>query len=357
MRTTLLAVAALAAISSGLDAQGTRIVAPRALTFGENPNAARIGVYLGDNSIRDTLGVLVGSVTPDGPAAKAGIKEGDRIQAVASVNLRMTADDAGDSMLNGMMGRRLTRELDKLKAGDAVDLRVWSDGSTRTVRVTTVAARELASRPVAPLRQAFTTARNDDRASLGLSLGGSASRRDTLGVFVMSVTPDGPAERAGIVEGDRIARINSVDLRVPSSEAGDAELAQARTRRLSQELARLSAGDAVTLTVVSGGRSREVRVTTVRASELPRSGGVSYFFRDGLFPDGVLQFRGDAPEIREFIRGRAGVTTDAEIREHIERALQSARESMERARETMQRSLERTRTGTIRRGVLRTSVP
>jgi serine protease Do len=356
MRTTLFAVAALATLASGLDAQGVRIVAPGAVTVGENPNAARIGVYLGDNGIRDTLGVLVGSVMPDGPAAKAGLREGDRIQAVGSVNLRMTADDAGDSMLNGMMGRRLTRELDKLKAGDAIELRVWSDGSSRTVRVTTVAARELASRPAAPLRQALSTARRDDRASLGLSLGGSTSRRDTLGVFVMNVVPDGPAERAGIVEGDRIARINSVDLRVPTSEAGDAELAQARTRRLSQELARLAPGDVATLTVVSGGRSREVRVTTVRASELPSSSGVGFFFRDGLLPEGVLQFR--APAFQEFFGSYPrGVTTDAEIREHVERALQNARESMERARETMQRSLERTRTGTVRRGVIRTSVP
>jgi len=43
---------------------------------------------------------------------------------------------------------------------------------------------------------------------LGLSTGASTSARDTLGVLVSSVAPNGPAERAGIQEGDRIASVN-----------------------------------------------------------------------------------------------------------------------------------------------------
>lgn len=40
-----------------------------------------------------------------------------------------------------------------------------------------------------------------DRAVLGLSMS-STGKRDTLGVLVQSVTPGGPAEKAGIVARD-----------------------------------------------------------------------------------------------------------------------------------------------------------
>ena len=44
-----------------------------------------------------------------------------------------------------------------------------------------------------------------NRAALGIELRPTGTRRDTLGVFVAAVTPRGPAETAGIIEGDRIA--------------------------------------------------------------------------------------------------------------------------------------------------------
>ena len=44
-------------------------------------------------------------------------------------------------------------------------------------------------------------------AAIGISLGGNGSRRDTLGILVVGVSDSGPAARAGIDEGDRIAAI------------------------------------------------------------------------------------------------------------------------------------------------------
>src|SRR5207253_2928774 len=125
----LVAGAALVA-SVGAHAQPARVyTAPRFQTLStDDPNSARIGIFLGESSVRDTLGVLVNSVVENGPAAKAGIKEGDRIQSIGGVSLKMTRDDAGDDALDGMMSRRLVRELDKLKAGDDVELQVYSGG-------------------------------------------------------------------------------------------------------------------------------------------------------------------------------------------------------------------------------------
>jgi hypothetical protein len=118
------------------------------------------------------------------------------------------------------------------------------------------------------------------RAVLGLQLSNTGTLRDTLGVFVSRVTPKGPAETAGIVEGDRIVSINGIDLRVNAADAGDSYASDLPSRRLTREVAKLTPGTAVNLRVNSGGRIRDVRVTTGRASDF-REGG---FF--GLLGDG-----------------------------------------------------------------------
>lgn len=359
-RVAVVAAAAWAA-SGPAEAQSTRVYTPRATEAfkTDDPNSARIGVFLGENGLRDTLGVLVNSVVDGGPAAKAGIKEGDRIQAIGSVNLKMTRDDAGDDALTGMMSRRLVRELDKLKAGDEAELRVFSGGTTKTVRVKTVSSHELASAPnttkdfkAEPMLREFRS----DRAALGISTGGRSTKRDTLGLFVMSVTPDGPAEKAGIVEGDRIAKINGVDLRVPSEDAGDRELASARSRRFNQEVAKLNAGDAVTLSVVSGGRQREVKLNAVKASELSDGDGFSFFFNgDGAFTLPRMEFPNfqvmpklDLKGFQNLPRGTTYYYNDggkirADIEEQVQRALKDARIDRQDIREKIDRAMEESR--------------
>lgn len=108
---------------------------------GEGP---AIGVETSSGSARDTLGVLVIGVTTNGPADKAGIEEGDRIASANGVDLRLTPGDAGDREMHGLMSRRLARAVQKLKVGDAVELRVYHDGQYKTVKLTTVKASDLA---------------------------------------------------------------------------------------------------------------------------------------------------------------------------------------------------------------------
>lgn len=118
------------------------------------------------------------------------------------------------------------------------------------------------------------------RAALGLQLSPTGSLRDTIGVFVARVTPRGPAENAGIVEGDRIVSINGVDLRVNSADAGDVYASGLPARRLTREVEKLSPGKVVTLRVYSGGRVRDVQVTAGRASDL-REGNAFGMMLDG----------------------------------------------------------------------------
>lgn len=110
------------------------------------------------------------------------------------------------------------------------------------------------------------------RPAIGVQPGATGSVRDTIGVFVSHVTPNGPAEKAGIVEGDRIVSINGVDLRLNSADAGDSYAAELPVRRLTREVGKLSPGSVATVRVWSGGRVRDVAVTVGRASDL-REGG------------------------------------------------------------------------------------
>jgi hypothetical protein len=106
-------------------------------------NRAVLGIGTTSGGMRDTLGLLVTEVTSGGPAEKAGIEEGDRLASVNSTELRLSAADAQDQEMRGLMARRLIRVLAKLKPGDVATLRVSADGKTRDVKVTTVKASEL----------------------------------------------------------------------------------------------------------------------------------------------------------------------------------------------------------------------
>lgn len=128
------------------------------------------------------------------------------------------------------------------------------------------------------------------RAALGIELRATGTRRDTLGVFVEGVTPKGPAESAGIIEGDRIAAINGIDLRTPVADIDDSYSNQMASHRLTREVQKLSPGSRVTLRVYSGGRFRDVQVVAGKASDLMR---FSHRFRMA-FPggDGMMEYDG-----------------------------------------------------------------
>jgi len=139
-----------------------------------------------------------------------------------------------------------------------------------------------------------------NRAALGIELRPTGTRRDTLGVFVAAVTPRGPAETAGIIEGDRIAAINGIDLRSAVSDVDDAYTNGIAAHRLTREVQKLTAGTRVTLRVYSAGRFRDVAVTTGRASEVLRHAGRFNIRVPGPGmefhgPDGAMMFGPQVP--------------------------------------------------------------
>ncbi|MDQ3949170.1 MAG: PDZ domain-containing protein [Gemmatimonadota bacterium] len=267
----------------------------------------------GSGGARDTLGVLITSITPNGPAERAGLEEGNRIQAINNVNLRLSPADADDREMSHLMTRRLTRELNRLKPGDEVELRVYGGGRTRAVRVRTADADSLYR------RQRRARVDSDDRATLGLSLGSTGSVRDTLGVLVVGVNDSGPAARAGIIEGNRIAEINGVNLRTSREDIGDEWVANTRVQRLMREIRRLEPGNEVTLRVWQDGQFRTVRVRAVRASDLPRRRGGFFMSGDHI---GIMHPMPPMPPI-DFER------IGPEVRSYLERALDGAGRAIE----------------------------
>lgn len=144
-------------------------------------------------------------------------------------------------------------------------------------------AGTLAGQTPAPRKEPSMDLAMMKRAILGVQLSGTGTKRDTIGVFVSRVTPKGPAENAGIVEGDRLVSINGVDLRVNAADAGDDYASGLPSRRLTREVEKLSPGNVVTLRVSSGGRVRDIQVTAGKASDF-RENGFGYTIGGG--PDG-----------------------------------------------------------------------
>jgi S1-C subfamily serine protease len=92
---------------------------------GMNPRRPVLGL----NIVDVERGVRVVGVTPNGPGAKAGVQVDDLITAIDGRAL-VVAD--GEAPL-----RRLFDRLDEVTPGDAVELTVTRDGSSRTVEVVT----------------------------------------------------------------------------------------------------------------------------------------------------------------------------------------------------------------------------
>lgn len=103
---------------------------------GNSDSRALLGIEVSmSGTARDTLGVLVSSVVSGSPAARAGLQARERIAEVNGMSLRVSREDVGSNDAQELVYRRLTRELEPLRPGDAVSMRVYSGARARTVTI------------------------------------------------------------------------------------------------------------------------------------------------------------------------------------------------------------------------------
>jgi serine protease Do len=169
-------------------------------------------------------GALVAEPQPDGPAAKAGIKPGDVIQSV-------NGEDVKDS-------RDLAKKIAGMKPGQTATLKVFRDGSEKSVTLTVAKMPDRTVAENKPQREHRGSA-----APLGLTLAPAAAvaGEGTQGVVVTDVNPDSPAAERGVRAGDVILDVAGKAVSHPS-DVRDA-VNEARSAGRQAVLMRIKSGD------------------------------------------------------------------------------------------------------------------
>lgn len=172
-------------------------------------------------------GVVLSSIVPDSPAAKAGLKEND---VVTEIN--------GQRVEGAAQFRRMIREI---PAGRAAQITVWRDGRAQTISVTLGKAEErrhslrmvnpapgapgsftftMPDIPIGPSMEWNGTMMMGGQPRLGIDaedlngqLGSFFGAPDGEGILVREVNPGSAAEKGGLKAGDVITSVNGERVR------------------------------------------------------------------------------------------------------------------------------------------------
>ena len=147
--------------------------------------------------LKESTGALVGDVTPNSPAEKAGLKSGD---VLIEVNGKKVADS-----------RHLKLEVARTSPGETVTVKLLRDGASKTLDVT---VKEMPG--AERLAKADTHATDDTGTLNGVTvsdLDHRAREQFSLpeainGVVITDIQPDSAAAEAGLKPGDVVQEIN-----------------------------------------------------------------------------------------------------------------------------------------------------
>ncbi len=167
----------------------------------------RIGVAIDEVSrdvaealgLKAAEGALVRSVEAGGPAAKAGVEPGDIITTFAGRKVGKFSD--------------LPRLVGNTKPGTQTTLELWRRGQTKTLNVSV--AELAAERPVAAGPASAKPPEERAVNWLGLSVTGPDGDKGKKGkgsAGVLVTAAKGPAERAGLRQGDMVLSVNNTQI-------------------------------------------------------------------------------------------------------------------------------------------------
>ncbi|XP_056678831.1 protein scribble homolog isoform X43 [Monodelphis domestica] len=171
--------------------------------------------------IEEEEGIFISRVSEEGPAARAGVRVGDKLLEVNGVTLQGAEHHEAVEALRGAGGAvlmRVWRErmVEPENAITVTPLRPEDDYSPRERRGSALRLPEPSS-PTCPPRQRHTTFLVRSERGLGFSIaGGKGStpyRAGDGGIFISRIAEGGAAHRAGTLQvGDRVISINGVDM-------------------------------------------------------------------------------------------------------------------------------------------------
>ena len=146
-------------------------------------------------NLTGNTGALIASVTPDSPASRAGLKEGDVVTAVNGQTVE-TGSDLQVAVSEVAPGTRIQLEVERNGQSQKMELTVGEYHKDQEVAANTT---DEAGHP--RLGIAISDLTPDVRQQLNLP-------GDVKGVAVAQVQPGSPAEDAGLTGGDVILEIN-----------------------------------------------------------------------------------------------------------------------------------------------------
>jgi serine protease Do len=211
-----------------------------ALRRGERPQRGYIGVALQqlDDNIAASLGIpknrgeLIRAVTPGGPAARAGVEQGD---VIITVNNRpVTPDESLAYIVSGLkVGTRVPVEL--IRAGQRRSVTITIGERPTEEELAKLNGVEEETPVTEPSDQEQSSGQRSTRQSLGLTvqtLTPEIARSLRLtdanvrGVVVSSVDPSSDAAAEGLQAGDIILSINQRATRTPEEAAAAVDAAR-----------------------------------------------------------------------------------------------------------------------------------
>jgi serine protease Do len=277
-------------VMEGMLADGKRVIDPemeQITIFDGDEGPSWLGVEMREVTAENAKelklpaerGVMIGAVTPDSPAAKAGLKEKD---VITEVN--------GQRVEGAAQFRRMIREI---PAGRAVQLTVWREGRSQSLSATLGKSEELHRKWMTASPGAFNfrmpeveipdmpaiaglgdelTILGGGRPRLGIDgedisgqLGSFFGAPDGEGILVRSVSSDSPAEKGGLKAGDVITtyngeRVHTVgDLRQKMAAQSDAQTAKVGVLRNHSQ---------VTVTVELPARTQKVQRKAIHRTNI-----------------------------------------------------------------------------------------
>jgi len=158
----------------------------------------------------DPRGALVSRVMPDGPAAAAGLRQGDVILSFDGKPVKEMRD--------------LPRIVAGTPAGKSVEIEIWRDRDSRTLETEIGKQKPEEQMARAPSAPTAPSGVGTELAALGATVASVTPEikerfnlpEEASGVVIVSLAPDGPAAEQGLQPGDLIEQVSQQDVETPA---------------------------------------------------------------------------------------------------------------------------------------------